>query len=358
MCWRNRAATLIFAGALLAASLLPNGALARTVADSGLDLGATKTAAPATPAPDGPPMDRRIAITIDDLPWQTSDNNPWYAQGAGAALMARQHAKLMAAIASEKAPVVGFVNEGKLVVDDKIEGTRLHMLRDWLDAGADLGNHTYSHADLHAVGLDAYEGDILRGDVVLRGLLEEKGKVPVWFRHPYLRAGRSAEEKAALQAFLTEHGYRIAPVTHDNSEWVWAAAYRNVLKAGGDEATLAKLRHDYVPYMIERLAYYERQSVALVGYNIPHVLLIHANELAADTYPALLAAMRTRGYTFVSLDEAVSDPAYRRPDGYVGKYGPSWIHRWAIAEKKPREFFAGESVMPAWVMTLAGVDSE
>ena len=42
----------------------------------------------------------------------------------------------------------------------------------------------------------------------------------------------------------------------------------------------------------------------------------------------------------------------------LGKWGPSWIHRWAIGEAKPKEFFAGEPKVPAWVMTLAEIDSE
>src|SRR6478736_1590344 len=109
---------------------------------------ASATAATTTTTPDDKPLDRRIAITIDDLPWQTLDGNAWYTTDAGAAIMADYHQRLMAGIRAEKAPVVGFVNEGKLVADDKVQGVRLHMLRDWLEAGADLGNHTYGHVDL------------------------------------------------------------------------------------------------------------------------------------------------------------------------------------------------------------------
>ena len=45
-------------------------------------------------------------------------------------------------------------------------------------------------------------------------------------------------------------------------------------------------------------------------------------------------------------------------DGYNGRYGPSWLHRWAMAEKKPKDFYAGEPVVPGWVLALAGVDAE
>jgi hypothetical protein len=61
---------------------------------------------------------------------------------------------------------------------------------------------------------------------------------------------------------------------------------------------------------------------------------------------------------FITLDEAMRDPAYTREDGYRGRYGPSWLHRWAMAEKRPKEFYAGEPSVPKWVLELAGVESE
>jgi hypothetical protein len=85
---------------------------------------------------------------------------------------------------------------------------------------------------------------------------------------------------------------------------------------------------------------------------------MHANELNAATFVALVEGTRRRGYRFITLDEAMRDPAYARPDGYTGRFGPSWLHRWAMAERKPKEFYAGEPVVPGWVLKLAGVDSE
>ena len=310
---------------------------------------ALPASAATTPAADKP-VERRIAITIDDLPWATlGDATP--------PTLAEYHARLMAALKAGGAPVIGFANEGKLVSNGKVDTARVHLLRDWLDAGATLGNHTQNHADLHAVGLEEYESQIMRGETFLRPLLEERGQEPRWFRHPYLRAGRTAEDKAALAEFLRVHGYRIAPVTVDTSDWVYAAAYRKAI-AAKDEATLAKLRAEYVPYMLAKVDYFEQQSLALLGYNLPQVLLMHANELNADCYGELLQGLRKRGYAFVDLEAALQDPAYQRADAYTGKWGPSWIHRWAIGEGKPKKFFAGEPKVPQWVLDYAGIESE
>ena len=300
--------------------------------------------------------DRRIAITIDDLPWQRMDKTP-------AADLPLRHAQLMAQLKQAGVPVVGFVNEGKLEIDGQVQPARVAMLRDWREAGYELGNHTHGHLDLHAVGLPAFQQDIREGERTLRPLLAERGRVPRWFRHPYLRAGHTPEERAALSAFLDQHGYRIAPVTVDNGEWVWAFAYANVLDGQPDTperaATLERLRRGYVPYMLNKVDYYERQSQALLGYALPQVWLLHANELNAVAYADLVAGVQRRGYRVVTLDEAMRDPAYARgEDGYNGRYGPSWLHRWAMAEKKPKDFYAGEPEVPGWVLQLAGVASE
>ena len=300
--------------------------------------------------------DRRIAITIDDLPWQRMDKTP-------DAELPRRHAQLMAQLKQAGVPVVGFVNEGKLEVDGHTQPQRVAMLRDWLQAGYELGNHTHGHLDVHAVGVPAFQQDILRGERVLRPLLAEYGTAPRWFRHPYLRAGRTPEDRATLSAFLAQHGYRIAPVTVDNGEWVWAFAYANVLDGQPDTparaATLERLRRGYLPYMLNKVDYYERQSQALLGHALPQVWLLHANELNAVAYADLVAGVQRRGYRVVTLEEALRDPAYQRGEaGYNGRYGPSWLHRWAMAEQKPKTFYAGEPTVPQWVLDLAGVASE
>lgn len=295
-------------------------------------------------------LDRRVSVTFDDLPW-AGPQDAVGSDGGG------HHAALMAALRIAGVRGAAFVNEGKLEVAGRVRHERVRMLRDWLDAGWELGNHTWGHVDLHAVGMQAYTADILRGEARLKTLLAERDARPRWFRHPYLRAGRSAQDKAALAAFLASHGYRIAPVTIDNSDWIWARAYAVALRRD-DLVTAARLRQDFVPYMVDRFAYFERQSRALLGREPPQVLLLHANELNAATFVALADAIRARGYRFVDLEETLSDPAYARPDGYTGAYGPSWLHRWAMAEGRPRSFYAGEPETPRWVLDLAGVAAE
>ena len=297
-----------------------------------------------------PSNERRIAITFDDLPWVMNRNEPPLD-------LDKYFGRLMTSLKQAEVPAIGFVNDGKLYAHETLRPERLLMLENWLDAGFELANHTAWHSDLHEIGVSAYENDILQGERSLRPLLAKRGLTPKWFRHPFLRTGRSPEDKTRITDFLAKHGYRTAPVTINSSEWIYALAYRNALTNGNDSAKLAKLRNEYIVYMLAKLDYYERRSSDLLGYRVPQILMVHANELNADSITDLVIAIRGRGYRFVTLDEAVADRAYLRPDGYVGELGTSWIHRWAKAENRPETFFHGAPRTARWVMKLAGVEA-
>jgi len=291
---------------------------------------------------------RRIAITFDDVPWVMLRNAP-------PADLAVEHARLIASLKQAEVPAIGFVNEGLLYSGNTLRPERVRMLKDWLDAGFELGNHTRWHSDMNAVGARRFKKDILDGERLLRPMLAKRGSKLQWFRYPLLRTGTTLEDKADVEAFLAKHGYRNAPVTINSSEWVFALAYRHALDAKASEDTLQRLRDEYIAYMQAKLAYYEGRSTELIGYEVPQVLLLHANELNADTCTSLVAAIRARGYRFVSLAEATSDAAYRRPDTYTGALGTSWIHRWAKTEGRPETFYFGEPRTPKWIVDLAGV---
>lgn len=291
---------------------------------------------------------RRVAISVDDLPWVEF-------QRTDAAVVQSRHQLLLRALIGTHA--IGFVNEDKLEVDGVVVDARRQMLTDWIDAGFELGNHTRGHVGLHQTAIEAYEQAILDGERVTRPLLAARGQTLRWFRHPYLHAGRDDTVRERLAAFLAEHGYQVAPVTIDNGEWIYARAYL-VLLEQDENARAAALRRDYVDYMLDKFVYFEDRSRRLFGRDIDHVLLIHANALNADALPDLLRRLRQRGYQFISMEEALRDPAYASADGYRGGAGITWIHRWAMAQKLPREFYADEPQVPPAVLALAGVESE
>jgi hypothetical protein len=78
--------------------------------------------------------------------------------------------------------------------------------------------------------------------------------------------------------------------------------------------------------------------------------VLNAYALNADWLGTFLDALEGRGYTWVSLETAMEDPVYDRPvNGWTGRGGISWLHRWAITEGVDPSTFAGEPTVPAWV---------
>lgn len=275
--------------------------------------------------------DRQVAITIDDLP-RGGDGGP--RSLAGVRTMTEQ---LLRPFREQKIPLIGFVNAGRQV-EFGPEGLR-EILDLWLEAGADLGNHSYLHLNINNVPLEQYTADIVKGEPLLRAALAARGKKLEFYRHPFLFTGPTAEIKRGMQQFLDQHGYRVAPVTLDDGDYEFAALYTK-------PAYQVRVKREYVPYMESVVAFFEQRSVEVVGREFPQILLIHASQLNADLMPELLAMFRRRGYTFVSLDRALADEAYRLPEEYVGRGGFSWIHRWSKTKGMAPK---GEPDPPAWV---------
>src|SRR5579863_4540729 len=94
--------------------------------------------------------DRAIAITIDDLPAGA-------AQNMTAAEITSMTKRLTDTLREQKIPVVAFVNERKLYYNWNEVNERIAALNMWLDAGFELGNHTYAHTSLNGGGLKAFE---------------------------------------------------------------------------------------------------------------------------------------------------------------------------------------------------------
>ena len=295
----------------------------------------------------------KVAVTIDDLPF-VSAGKP---NGDYTTLKKEKTAQLIEKLLEYKIPAVGFVVSSRLNKNGKPDAANRELLNMWMDAGLELGNHTYSHPSLHKVQVYEYIDNIEKGHEHLEPVMAKKGKTPRYFRHPMLHTGRTMDIKKQVGHVLNKKGYTIAPVTIDNSDWLFALAYN---KAGvkGDKTLQKKIADAYIPYMEKKFEYYENQSCDLLGYRVNQILLLHANILNADHIDRLAAMLKKRGYTFLTLEEALKDNAYKLGDPFTGSAGISWIHRWALAKGKKGPFFEGEPETPDFVKKAANIISE
>jgi len=278
------------------------------------------------------PERRTVALTFDDLP-----ANTLYGP--------ETHGDILLAIAEtlrrEGVPAIGFVNEDKLYDDGRLIPSRVEVLERWLSAGLALGNHGFRHQDLHNIPLDRYIALIDSGAFVTSRLLEARDRRLTYYRHPFLHTGRSITIRDSVSSHLASHGMRVAPVTIDNQEWIFARAYERTSSCS-DDALSTRIGDEYVAYIDSITGYYETQSRTLLGREIPQILLLHANRLNADRLGKLIGVFRRRRYRFITIDDALADPIYQSRDTYDGPGGITWIHRWAITNGARGSVFAGE----------------
>ncbi|RQR47353.1 polysaccharide deacetylase-like protein [Burkholderia sp. Bp9126] len=274
-----------------------------------------------------------IALTFDDLPaviYRRKDVK-------GALLEVIQG--LIRHLSDSSVPATGFVNEymifrnerGELRRDGSCDEARVKVLEIWLDAGLNLGNHTFSHMSLHeAKSVNEYKDDILRGEIITAALLKERGQRLRYFRHPYLETGQDMPTRIEVARFLAENGYRIAPVTISTQDYKYGMAYENAIMCGN--WSLAKwIVDEYIKYISYIIEYYRKISLGLFGRNISQILLLHANLLNASCLDQLISMIKGQGYAFIELDQALRDPAYLSEDFYTGREGIGWLERWGIS---------------------------
>ena len=287
---------------------------------------------------------KEIAVTIDDLRLNGSRFDLVRLQ--------TMTTRLLSGISSQHVPVVGFVNESLLYVPNETDA-RIALLDQWAAAGVELGNHTFAHVGFKDTPLSQYEDDFVRGETITKAIMKKRGQRLEYFRHPFLQMGPTRELENSFEAFIGERGYRIAPVTIDSMDWMFRVAYANA-RTQGDTALMQKVAAAYLTFAGVKIDYCESVARELFGRPVKHILLLHANELNADNFGELVKLMRARGYRFITLKEALTDPIYQFPDKY--KATSDWLNHWTFSKGKqlaapmPPEFIQkaySDSLKPA-----------
>ena len=298
------------------------------------DLDALESAASSTAG-------RSLVVTIDDLPYASPP------AGDKLAAAKRTTEALLRTLRAHRVPAIGFVTEGKLQRAGEVDA-REALLKQWVAAGMLLGNHTFSHPHFSTTSVDTFEDEIVRGDVFTRRLMKARQPYQLYFRHPFTETGDTREKKEAVERFLAARSYKVTPHTIDSNDYMFLPAYADA-KAKHDSAGVRRVREAYLAFLAATTDFAEAMTPRVFGRDIPQTLLIHANDVEADNLDDVLKLYAARGYRFISLDEAMADPAYQTPDTLVTRYGPSWLWRWSRSLGQDISFRA-DPEPPDWIM--------
>lgn len=235
--------------------------------------------------------------------------------------------KLLDTLKKYNIKATGFVNEGHLKKDPKLLQS---LLSDWHKQGHNLGNHTFSHISYHKNELDAYLADIQKGATITQKVLAKQKQK--FFRPPYLHAGDTHNAQQMLDKGLEKLGLRLVPVTMENADYVFDAPY--TVKLQNKQLSEANTyKQQYLTFTEHRLDFYESASAKMFEQPVPHILMLHVNQLNADSLDSILMSLQSRGYHFQSLEQTLRHPIYAQPT-QAFKFGIHWLYRWDKSKGK------------------------
>jgi peptidoglycan/xylan/chitin deacetylase (PgdA/CDA1 family) len=264
---------------------------------------------------------QKVAITFDDLPLN-GDLPP----GVTRVDVTRN---TLAVLQKRHMPAAyGFVNAKKLEGNaDAAEALKL-----WA-AAEPVGNHTYSHMDLNENPPEAFEHEIEQNEPALELLAAKDGNWH-WLRYPYLREGDTVEKRRAVRVYLLAHQYRVAQVTLDWEDYLWNSAYARCV-AKNDATSIAWLRSSYLDIATQYLDLGREMAKLVYGHDINHVLLLHLGAFSSTILADVFDLMEKKGFRFVTLEQAESDPAYEGDPDAGSKYGGTLLEEWMDVKKIP-----------------------
>jgi beta-lactamase regulating signal transducer with metallopeptidase domain len=285
---------------------------------------------------------KKLAIGFVSIPPVDRTANPPKDSDATARLMIEK-------LKSFKIPAIGFVQGGMISDGEKLYPVRANIVRLWRDAGFEIGIGGYRHIWFYDSSYEDYVANVEKNETITKKILAEKNLPLRYFSYPYLNTGKSAEDRVKFETWLGTRGLTPVKYTIDNSEWMYSYAY-DMARNDNDIGTMTEIRVSFIKYMSQMFDHYEAYSQEMFGRDIAQTMVLTPSRLVADSADDLFGMISKRGYQFVSMEEALSDEAYKTQENFNGKSGISWFERWTLAQSKKlrEEPKIDENVQKIW----------
>lgn len=243
---------------------------------------------------------KQMAVTFDDLPFAYPGTLTHEEQRVAVR-------SILDTLARHRITATMFVNGGALTNANRVR------VDDVARAGHVIGSHTFSHPDLARISAEDFIRDIERNEPAIRPWLNG----PQYLRYPFLRQGDTVDKRDTVLRWLREHDIRVAPVSMDNNDYLYNQRAVDAQRGG----RAVNLQAEYLEHMREMAGYYDTKARQLIGRPVKQVLLLHMNYLNGLYLEALLSQFEADGWTFITFEDALTDPVYSMPYEYVGRRG-------------------------------------
>jgi peptidoglycan/xylan/chitin deacetylase (PgdA/CDA1 family) len=252
---------------------------------------------------------KKVALTIDDLPFVSVHNPVKLEEGVKITNMLLHH------LQQHNVKATGFVTGSMVDVEGEYDD-RLNLLRQWQADGHVLANHSYAHLALSKMSFADFEKDIAKNEKVLSQIMEADPVSSRYFRFPYLDYGNTLEMSNKAINFLHGHSYTIVPVTIDAKDYMYDVLYTNAWHHN-DIETMQRITDEYLAYFQTVVKYREQQALHFFNRPLSQIVLIHANRINACCLDKIIELFEQKGYEFVSLQEALKEPVYQHGSAVI-----------------------------------------
>jgi len=239
----------------------------------------------------------KMAITVDDLfLWPDAGHQNGYTPASCSESLIRAFA------ANGVSDVYAF--SATFALDDDPRQTS--VLDTWCDAGHHVGGHTHFHASLNWLGAKRYIEDLDQSHELIEPWVS---RAPArYFRFAMDMLGDTRSKTDEVMTHLAQTGFMHAPISYWFYDTQFVFPYDRALSIGSNDDA-AWLRDKFVETAVSCLRSQVEASARNLGRIPAHISLIHNSAIAADTYDRVLEAYAEAGVEFVTLEEAMRDPA-------------------------------------------------
>lgn len=239
----------------------------------------------------------RLALTCDDAP--TILGVP----GLIAPDARRLDAVRMALKDRGVASCVAFVI-GRVATDG------VDALQRWLDAGYELGNHTFDHLAAGSVEPASFLDNVAACDRLLESLGGFADGRLRYFRFPFLDRGSNPESRRRIAAGLRDMNYVTVPGTVDFNDHLYEAPLARAA-ASGNAARISAVEERYLRAARRCLSHHAAWAGGGAAEPLIHIGLFHAGPISSRVLPRLLGNLSASRVEWCAVADALNHPVYR-----------------------------------------------
>jgi peptidoglycan/xylan/chitin deacetylase (PgdA/CDA1 family) len=239
----------------------------------------------------------KLAVTVDDLfLWPEVGHQNGFSPASCSE-------SLMRAFATNGVPAV-YAFSATFALDD--DPALTSVLDEWCATGHHIGGHTHFHACLNWLGAKRYIEDIDQSHELIEQWV---AKAPTrYFRFAMDMLGDTQSKTNEVLTHLAQTGYMHAPISYWFYDTQFVFPYDRAKRLDKQD-DLEWLRDKFVETAVSCLRGQVAASEQCLGRVPAHISLVHNSPIAADTYDRVLEAYAEAGAEFVTLEEAMRDPA-------------------------------------------------